>query len=195
MLVRGRRPHQWWIIGHDRRLHRGWRSRLLPPQRRLRLGRAPLAPLIGLAQELGNRDLKDTWRGVRPRYQLQRLASPCLSWSRKALGLGGAWGNALKWSIIGLAREHPNARISRQQGGHCRWQVAAGGNRMWPTCAMRWSCRTVVLAGRSSVALTGSRHRRYPRSSLSLQLPAWSLAPGLWSKLWGRVLSVSQIDR
>ena len=30
-------------------------------------------------------------------------------------------------SIIDLAREHSNARISRQQGGHCRWQVAAGG--------------------------------------------------------------------
>ena len=34
--------------------------------------------------------------------------------------LGGAWGNALSWLIIDLAREHSNTRISRQQGGHCR---------------------------------------------------------------------------
>jgi hypothetical protein len=44
----------------------------------------------------------------------------------------------LNRSIIDLvAREQSNARISRQQGGHCRWRVAAGGDRMWPICAMR----------------------------------------------------------
>jgi hypothetical protein len=60
-----------------------------------------------------------------------------LSWSGKVLR--GSLGEALEYrSIIDLAREHPNARISRQQGGHCRWQVAAGGDRMWPTCSMRW---------------------------------------------------------
>jgi hypothetical protein len=30
-----------------------------------------------------------------------------------------------------LAREHSSVRISRQQGGHCRWQVAARGHRIW----------------------------------------------------------------
>ena len=71
--------------------------------------------------------------------------------------------NALKWSIIDLAREHSNARISRQQGGHCRWQVAAGGDRMWPTCAMRWCW-----------ARFGGAHRESSPSIPPLQLPAWS---------------------
>ena len=70
---------------------------------------------------------------------------------------------ALKWSIIDLAREHSNARISRQQGGHCRWQVAAGGDRMWPTCAMRWCW-----------ARFGGAHRESSPSLPPLQLPAWS---------------------
>jgi hypothetical protein len=59
--------------------------------------------------------------------------------------LGGAWGNALNWSIIDLAREHSNTGISRKQGGHCTLQVAGrstGGDRMWLTnlltSAMRW---------------------------------------------------------
>ena len=79
--------------------------------------------------------------------------------------LTGACRKALKWSINDLAREHPNARISREQDGHCRWQVAAGGNRTWPICAMRWCW-----------ARFGGTHRE---SSLAmppapLQLPAWS---------------------
>ena len=86
---------------------------------------------------------------------------PLLVVERKSLG--GAWGNALKWSIIDLAREHSNARISRQQGGHCRWQVAAGGDRMWPTCAMRWCW-----------ARFGGAHRESSPSIPPLQLPAWS---------------------
>ena len=86
---------------------------------------------------------------------------PHLVVERKSLG--GAWGNALKWSIIDLAREHSNARISRQQGGHCRWQVAAGGDRMWPTCAMRWCW-----------ARFGGAHRESSPAMPPLQLPAWS---------------------
>ena len=65
--------------------------------------------------------------------------------------------------IRGKAREHSNARISRQQGGHCRWQVAAGGDRMWPTCAMRWCW-----------ARFGGAHRESSPAMPPLQLPAWS---------------------
>jgi len=94
--------------------------------------------------------------------QLQRPASPCLSWSGNVL-LTGACRKALNRSIIDLAREHSNARISRQQGGHCRWQVAAGGDRMWPTCAMRWCW-----------ARFGGAHREASPAMPPLQLPAWS---------------------
>ena len=54
-------------------------------------------------------------------------------------------------SIIDLAREHPNARISRQQGGH--WQVAGrsrGGSHVANMCnavvlgAVRWHSPRVV---------------------------------------------------
>ena len=91
--------------------------------------------------------------------QLQRPGSPISL--RKSLT--ASCRNALNWSIIDMAREHPNARISRQQGGHCRWQVAAGGDRMWPTCAMRWCW-----------ARFGGAHRESSPSIPPLQLPAWS---------------------
>ena len=101
-------------------------------------------------------------------------------------GLTGACRNALNWSIIDLAREHSNARISRQQGGHCRWQVAAGGERGSHVANKQHvQCGG---AGRGSVALTGSRHRRYPRSSFLHEV-----ALGLWSKLWTRFERLSEI--
>ena len=84
--------------------------------------------------------------------QLTTSGLPLLVTERKRLG--GAWGEALMWSIIDLAREHsfkhkdPSAdsRVGiaggrSQQGGVARGQyVQCGG------------------AGRGSVALTGSRH-------------------------------------
>ena len=75
-------------------------------------------------------------------------------------------------------------------GGHCRWQVAAGGDRTWPQY-VQCGC-----AGRGSVALTA--HRESSPSIPPLQLPgSWILhgvALGLWSvvKTLDASLSVSQ---
>ena len=91
------------------------------------------------------------------------------------------------------AYEHSNgnARIradSRVGIAACRWQVAAGAGgslRMWPKYVQCGG------AGRGSVALTGSRHRQYPRSSFLHEV-----ALRLWSKLWTPFdLSVSQKSR
>ena len=98
--------------------------------------------------------------------------------------LTGSCRNALNRSIIDLAREHSNARISQQQGGHWRWQVAAEGGI---ACGQYVQCGD---AGRGSVALTGSRHRhrQYPCSSF-----LHGVALGLWAKLWTRFKCVAEI--
>ena len=98
----------------------------------------------------------------------------------------------MKWSIIDLAREHSKARKeegsadSRRGIGHCRWQVAlaGGGDRMWPTCAMRWCW-----------ARFGGAHRESSPSIPPLQLPAAGVAPGLWSKLWTRFERLAEIPK
>ena len=52
-------------------------------------------------------------------------------------------------------------------------------------------CNAVVLgAVAGSVALTGSRHRRYPRSSF-----LHGVALGLWSKLWTRFERLAEIPK
>eukprot|EP00966_Prymnesium_polylepis_P299791 6927779-Prymnesium_polylepis.1 len=45
-------------------------------------------------------------------------------------------------------------------------------------------------AGRGSVALTGSRHRQYPRSSFLHEV-----ALGLWSKLWTPFERLAEIPK
>jgi hypothetical protein len=90
----------------------------------------------------------------------------------------------LSWSIIDLAREHSKARISRQQGGHCRWQVAAGGGRMWPTCAI------------NAVVLGAVRWRSPGVVNVDTPAPASCMEslPGC-DQNSGRLLSVSQKSR
>jgi hypothetical protein len=83
---------------------------------------------------------------------------PLLVVERKSLT--GARRDALNWSIIDLAQEHSNTGISRQQGGHCRWQNAAGGVACGQTCAMRWCWERF-----------GGAHRESSPSIPPLQLP------------------------
>ena len=57
-------------------------------------------------------------------------------------------------------------------------QTRLGSDGAGIACGQHVRC-AVVLGAVRCMALTGSRHRRYPRSSF-----LHVVAPGLWSKLW-----------